>query len=140
MANYILHLLNMIGIYLILAYSLNLVLGLGGLMSFCHAIFYGIGAYAYTLAVVGRPGVAVAQDLLCNGGMAIPRRGVVCRCTVCGNREHDRQDYPPFPWGFLRLRLTWIPGDGFRGSLQLGRPGTGLLAFTASQDPSCSAS
>ena len=53
MENYLLHLLNMIGIYLILAYSLNLVLGFGGLMSFCHAIFYGIGAYAYTLAVVG---------------------------------------------------------------------------------------
>lgn len=64
MANYIFHLLNMIGIYLILAYSLNLVLGFGGLMSFCHAIFYGIGAYAYTLAVIGIPGSTVAKDLL----------------------------------------------------------------------------
>lgn len=64
MENYVLHLLVMLGIYSILAYSLNLVLGLGGLMSFCHAIFYGIGAYAYTLAVVGRPGNAVADGLL----------------------------------------------------------------------------
>lgn len=64
MDNYIFHLLNMIGIYMILAYSLNLVLGLGGLMSFCHAIFYGIGAYAYTLAVIGTPGNAVAKNLL----------------------------------------------------------------------------
>ena len=47
--NYILHLLIMIGIYLILAYSLNLVLGFGGLLSLCHAAFYGIGAYTYTL-------------------------------------------------------------------------------------------
>ena len=64
MENYIIHLLNMIGIYLILVYSLNLVLGYGGLMSFCHAIFYGVGAYAFTLAVVGRSGGDVAKDLM----------------------------------------------------------------------------
>lgn len=50
--NYILHLLIMIGIYLILAYSLNLVVGFGGLLSFCHAVFYGIGAYACTLLMM----------------------------------------------------------------------------------------
>jgi len=72
MANYVFHLLNMIGIYLLLAYSLNLVLGLGGLMSFCHAIFYGIGAYAYALAVVGQPGSAVAHDLLWTAGWPFP--------------------------------------------------------------------
>jgi len=43
----------MIGIYSILAYSLNLVTGFGGLIVFCHAAFYGIGAYAFTLASVG---------------------------------------------------------------------------------------
>lgn len=47
--NYLLHLLVMIGIYLPLAYSLNLILGFGGLLSLCHAAFYGIGAYAYVL-------------------------------------------------------------------------------------------
>ena len=47
--NYVIHLLIMINIYLVLAYSLNLVLGFGGLLSLCHAAFYGIGAYAYTL-------------------------------------------------------------------------------------------
>ena len=47
--SYILHILIMIGIYLPLAYSLNLTLGFGGLISFCHAAFYGLGAYAYAL-------------------------------------------------------------------------------------------
>jgi len=42
----------MIGIYLILVYSLNLVLGFCGLLSLCHAAFYGIGAYTYTLLVM----------------------------------------------------------------------------------------
>ncbi len=50
--NYILHLLIMVGIYLPLAYSLNLTLGYGGLMSFCHAVFYGTGAYAYAILVM----------------------------------------------------------------------------------------
>lgn len=47
--SYLLHLLVIFGIYLALAYSLNLTLGLGGLVSLCHAAFYGIGAYAYVL-------------------------------------------------------------------------------------------
>jgi len=52
--NYILHLLIMIGIYLPLAYSLNLILGYGGLISFCHAAFYGIGAYTYAILVTSK--------------------------------------------------------------------------------------
>jgi len=50
--DYILHLCIMIGIYFILAYSLNLILGFCGLLSLCHAAFYGIGAYTYTLLVI----------------------------------------------------------------------------------------
>lgn len=47
--NYLFHLLIMIGIYSMAAYSLNLLVGYGGLLSLCHAAFYGIGAYAYAL-------------------------------------------------------------------------------------------
>jgi branched-chain amino acid transport system permease protein len=47
--NYLFHLLVVFGIYLTLSYSLNLTLGFGGLLSLCHAAFYGIGAYAYVL-------------------------------------------------------------------------------------------
>jgi len=64
--NYIWHLLFMIGLYIPLAYSLNLTLGFGGLASFCHAAFYGIGAYAYTLLVKSLgvpPGVALAAGI-----------------------------------------------------------------------------
>lgn len=64
MENYLLHLLVMLGIYAILVYSLNLVIGFGGLLSVCHAAFYGIGAYAYTLAVVGQPGARVTENLM----------------------------------------------------------------------------
>lgn len=51
--NYLWHILNMVGIYAILAMSLNLAVGYGGLLSLCHAAFYGLGAYVTTLLMVG---------------------------------------------------------------------------------------
>ena len=49
---YLLHIVVMINIYVILSLSLNLIVGMGGMMSLCHAAFYGIGAYIGTLAMV----------------------------------------------------------------------------------------
>jgi branched-chain amino acid transport system permease protein len=50
--NYVLHILVMISIYLVLALSLNMVVGFTGLMSMAHAAFYGVGAYVSTLAMM----------------------------------------------------------------------------------------
>ena len=50
--SYVFHILIMICIYLILSLSLNLLVGYTGLLSLCHAAFYGIGAYASTLLMV----------------------------------------------------------------------------------------
>ncbi len=52
MAAYILHLAIVAGIYIILAVSLNLIIGYAGQVSLGHAAFFGIGAYASTLAVL----------------------------------------------------------------------------------------
>jgi len=49
---YLWHILVMINIYAALASSLNLTAGYTGLLSLCHAAFYGIGAYATTLLVM----------------------------------------------------------------------------------------
>ena len=46
---YFIHLLIIIGIYIILATSLNLALGYTGLLNLGHIAFFGIGAYASTL-------------------------------------------------------------------------------------------
>lgn len=46
---YFLHILILIGIYIILSVSLNLVAGYTGLLSVAHAAFYGIGAYVTAL-------------------------------------------------------------------------------------------
>lgn len=42
----------MINIYSILALSLNLLVGYTGLLSLCHASFYGLGAYTNTLLMM----------------------------------------------------------------------------------------
>jgi branched-chain amino acid transport system permease protein len=83
--NYIWLLLFMVGLYLPLAYSLNLILGFGGLASFCHAAFYGIGAYAYALSVtvaglpaiaaLGATAVSTALVAACVGSICLRFRG-----------------------------------------------------------------
>ena len=46
---YLLHILILIGIYIILTTSLNLLAGYTGILSIAHAAFYGVGAYAAAL-------------------------------------------------------------------------------------------
>ncbi len=66
--NYAAHLLVMMGIYLLLSYGLNLTLGFGGLIVFCHAAFYGIGAYTYALVRLrGGSSGAQVDELLWTG-------------------------------------------------------------------------
>lgn len=51
-APYVIHLLILIGIYLISASSLNLILGYTGLINLGHVALFGIGAYISTLLVI----------------------------------------------------------------------------------------
>ena len=50
--NYAFHLLIYLNIYIILALSLNLVVGYLGRLNIAHAAFFGIGAYAYALVTM----------------------------------------------------------------------------------------
>ena len=47
--NYLIHLLIYFDIYLIVALSLNLIVGYTGMLSLAHAAFYAIGGYTYAL-------------------------------------------------------------------------------------------
>ena len=72
---YALHLLVLLEVYLLVAASLNLLLGYGGLLQVAHAAYFGVGAYAGTVltmklgvgflpAVVGGASVAAFLSLL----------------------------------------------------------------------------
>ena len=50
--NYLYHISIMICLYATLAQSLNLVVGYGGMLSLCHAAFYGLGAYIASLLMM----------------------------------------------------------------------------------------
>jgi branched-chain amino acid transport system permease protein len=52
MSVYVLHVLIMVGIYAILAMSLNIIVGFAGLVSLGHAAFFGLGAYASGLLMI----------------------------------------------------------------------------------------
>ena len=52
MTAYLAHYLVMVGIYAILAVSLNLLIGYSGIFSLAHAAIYGIGAYASALVAL----------------------------------------------------------------------------------------
>ncbi len=52
MAPYLLHLAVLAGIYILLALSLNLIIGYAGQVSLGHAAFYGIGAYSSALTAL----------------------------------------------------------------------------------------
>lgn len=72
MTNYLLHLVVMIGIYAILAYAMNLVTGFGGLLIFCLAAFYGLGAYTHTLLQIGGEGSRLASEVLFSAAFPFP--------------------------------------------------------------------
>jgi branched-chain amino acid transport system permease protein len=50
--NYFLHLLVFLEIYVIVALSLNLLIGYSGLLQIAHAAYYGVGAYAGSLLML----------------------------------------------------------------------------------------
>ena len=79
MAAYIAHYLVMVGIYSILALSLNLLIGYSGIFSLAHAALYGIGAYASAVAALklglgfwGGMLVAASVGALASSLVAIP--------------------------------------------------------------------
>lgn len=64
--DYALSIVILLAIYVILASSLNVILGHGGLLSLCHAGFYAIGAYAAALT-----GIKYGWGFLATGAAAI---------------------------------------------------------------------
>jgi len=76
-AAYVAHYLVMVGIYTILAVSLNLLVGYAGIFSLAHAAIYGIGAYASAL-------VALKLGLGFWGGLVVAAVAGACAAALVG--------------------------------------------------------
>ena len=50
--SYFLYMAILSGIFVILALSLNVIVGYAGQMSFCHSAFFGVGAYTSAILVM----------------------------------------------------------------------------------------
>ncbi len=77
MAAYVAHYLVMVGIYTILAVSLNLLVGYAGIFSLAHAAVYGIGAYASAI-------VALKLGLGFWGGLMVAAVAGACAAALVG--------------------------------------------------------
>lgn len=66
---YALHLLILLELYLVVAASLNLLIGYAGLLQVAHAAYFGVGAYAGTLLTM-KLGVGFVPALACAGLVA----------------------------------------------------------------------
>jgi len=76
-AAYVAHYLVMVGIYTILAVSLNLLVGYAGIFSLAHAAVYGVGAYASAL-------VALKLGLGFWGGLVVAAVAGACAAALVG--------------------------------------------------------
>jgi len=76
-AAYVAHYLVMVGIYTILAVSLNLLVGYAGIFSLAHAAVYGIGAYASAI-------VALKLGLGFWGGLMVAAVAGACAAALVG--------------------------------------------------------
>ncbi len=69
--NYLLHLLILFDIYLVVALSLNIIVGYVGLLTLAHAAYFGIGAYAYGLTTLVLGWGFIPAALLAIGSSAV---------------------------------------------------------------------
>lgn len=67
--NYFCHLLIYFEIYVIVALSLNLLIGYGGLLQIAHAAYFGVGAYAAALVSL-KFGLGFLPAMACGGAVA----------------------------------------------------------------------
>lgn len=124
---YYIHILISVGLYSILALSLNLVTGYAGQLSFCHVAFYGIGAYTGGLLMLrlGVSFLAGHSGRRPDGRLLRPDPGPGPPCG-CGETI-----WPLSPWALGRSS-AWC------SSIPPSLPG-GPWACPASPAPTCSA-
>lgn len=67
---YLYSLLILVGLYVILSSSFNLVIGYGGLVSIAHPIFFALGAYGSALLTI-RFGVPIVAGILSGAAIAL---------------------------------------------------------------------
>lgn len=125
MSAYEISLLSVIGLNVILAVSLNMISGFCGQISLGHGAFYGAGAYAAALALVGGAGVTAA--LICGtaaaaflgtivGVASLRVRSDFLAVTTIGVNFLFTGFVRKQAWLGGEMGISNIPGSGFGGT------------------------
>ena len=124
MSAYEISLLSVVGLNVILAVSLNMISGFCGQISLGHGAFYGAGAYAAALALIGGAGVPGA--LICGAAAAailgtivgfasLRVRSDFLAVTTIGVNFLFTGFVRKQPWLGGEMGISNIPGSGFGG-------------------------
>ena len=105
--------LILVGIFVILATSFNLIIGYGGLMSIAHPIFFALGAYASGLATI-HFGVPVLVGWMIGAGVALVASVALSLPAIRVSGDYLVIASIGFQLGLLQVikNLDWTGGPG----------------------------
>ena len=87
------------------AVSLNLILGFGGMVSFGHAVYLGIGSYM--VGIVTMHSVEDGIEWMANGFL----QNCTCNCVFSPGRVGDRSNFTPDSWSIFHYDYTGLFAD-----------------------------
>jgi branched-chain amino acid transport system permease protein len=134
MVNYIAQIVIVVAIFALLATSLNLVFGYGGVFSVAHAAFFGIGAYATGQATL-LLGIPFPLDLLASFAVAALLAALIAPPIARLNDEYVIVGTLALQLVLSSVFLNWQPvTGGSYGLFGIPRPTIGAQAVTSLVD------
>ncbi|MBI3091318.1 MAG: branched-chain amino acid ABC transporter permease [Candidatus Tectomicrobia bacterium] len=132
-SDYALHLTNLAGIYMILVLGLNIVMGYAGQVNLGHAAFWGVGAYASSLLVMGW-GVPFLVGMFCGAIAAAIVAWVVGYPTLKLKGHYLAMASLAFGQVVYFVLLNWEPvTNGSQGLRDIPPPRLGPLVFASDE-------
>jgi branched-chain amino acid transport system permease protein len=126
---YNLNMLTEIIIFALFAVSYNLLLGYGGLLSFGHAMFFGVGAYMTAVAIIHIPGLSMWNAVLIAIGATIIAGAVIGALLLRTKGAYFALLTLAFNALFYAIATKWTSITGGDDGLGFDRPDL-VLGFT----------
>jgi branched-chain amino acid transport system permease protein len=124
--DYLYSIIILVGLYVVLAASFNLIIGYGGLISIAHPIFYAIGAYAS--AILARDyGVPVYAAMIAGAIVALAASILVALPSLRVSGDYLLIASIGFQLGLLEVfkNVAWTGGAGGLTNIPSGLPDAG---------------
>jgi branched-chain amino acid transport system permease protein len=127
---YNLNMLTEIIIFALFAVSFNLLLGYAGLLSFGHAMFFGLGAFMTAIAIINFPGLSLWNAVLIGVAATIVVGAVIGGLLLRTKGAYFALLTLAFNSLFYAIATKWHSVTGGDDGLSITRPDLGL-GFTS---------